>query len=62
MDGTTSTADCLRWRAAFDGGARYGCLLPVLENHHASVVTLDFDGRVAWPVYDWMGVAKAALA
>ena len=22
---------------------------------------LDFDARVAWPVYDWMGVAKAAL-
>jgi enoyl-[acyl-carrier protein] reductase I len=27
-----------------------------------SIVGLDFDnGRVAWPVYDWMGVAKAAL-
>ena len=27
-----------------------------------SVVGLDFDNsRVAWPVYDWMGVAKAAL-
>ena len=22
---------------------------------------LDFDATVAWPVYDWMGVAKAAL-
>ena len=33
----------------------------MLENHHASVVTLDFDARVAWPVYDWMGVCKAAL-
>jgi meromycolic acid enoyl-[acyl-carrier-protein] reductase len=27
----------------------------------ASVVGLDFDASVAWPVYDWMGVAKAAL-
>jgi meromycolic acid enoyl-[acyl-carrier-protein] reductase len=36
-------------------------LLPVLEDHDASVVTLDFDARVAWPVYDWMGVCKAAL-
>ena len=28
----------------------------------ASVVGLDFDNsRVAWPVYDWMGVAKAAF-
>ena len=27
----------------------------------ASVVSLTFDGRVAWPIYDWMGVAKAGL-
>jgi meromycolic acid enoyl-[acyl-carrier-protein] reductase len=27
----------------------------------ASVVSLDFDGRFAWPIYDWMGVAKAGL-
>ena len=27
----------------------------------ASVVGMDFDAQVAWPVYDWMGVAKAAL-
>jgi len=27
----------------------------------AGVVALDFDARVAWPSYDWMGVAKAAL-
>jgi enoyl-[acyl-carrier protein] reductase I len=26
-----------------------------------SIVGLDFDASVAWPVYDWMGVAKAAL-
>jgi enoyl-[acyl-carrier protein] reductase I len=26
-----------------------------------SVVGLDFDARVAWPGYDWMGVAKAGL-
>ena len=26
-----------------------------------SLVGLDFDARVAWPAYDWMGVAKAAL-
>jgi meromycolic acid enoyl-[acyl-carrier-protein] reductase len=36
-------------------------LLPVLADHDSSVVTLDFDARVAWPVYDWMGVSKAAL-
>jgi enoyl-[acyl-carrier protein] reductase I len=27
----------------------------------ASVVGLDFDASVAWPFYDWMGVAKAGL-
>lgn len=26
-----------------------------------SIVGLDFDARQAWPAYDWMGVAKAAL-
>ena len=26
-----------------------------------SIVGLDFDASVAWPAYDWMGVAKAAL-
>jgi len=39
--------------------------LPLLEaagqSDGASVVGLDFDATVAWPVYDWMGVAKAAL-
>src|SRR3954469_11352461 len=36
-------------------------LLPLMRDHGGSVVSLDFDGQVAWPVYDWMGVAKAAL-
>lgn len=38
-------------------------LLPLLERseHGAGIVGLDFDATVAWPVYDWMGVAKAGL-
>jgi enoyl-[acyl-carrier protein] reductase I len=38
-------------------------LLPLLEKapDGAGVVSLDFDASVAWPVYDWMGPAKAAL-
>lgn len=32
-----------------------------LFNGGGSVVGLDFDAAVAWPQYDWMGVAKAAL-
>lgn len=41
--------------------------LPLLEkaagagSDGASVVGLDFDATVAWPLYDWMGVAKSAL-
>jgi enoyl-[acyl-carrier protein] reductase I len=33
---------------------------PVLRNP-SSIVGLTFDARVSWPVYDWMGVAKAAF-
>jgi enoyl-[acyl-carrier protein] reductase I len=36
-------------------------LAPALEARRGSVVGLDFDASVAWPAYDWMGVAKAAL-
>jgi enoyl-[acyl-carrier protein] reductase I len=32
-----------------------------LMRRGGSVVGLTFDASVAWPVYDWMGVAKAAL-
>jgi len=37
-------------------------LLPLLQAAGGgSLVALDFDNRQAWPSYDWMGVAKAAL-
>lgn len=37
-------------------------LRPLLRNAGtSSVVGLDFDASVAWPGYNWMGVAKAAL-
>jgi meromycolic acid enoyl-[acyl-carrier-protein] reductase len=32
-----------------------------LMNAGGSIVGLDFDARVAWPGYDWMGVAKAGF-
>ncbi len=32
-----------------------------LLSQGASVVGMTFDATVAWPAYDWMGVAKAAL-
>jgi enoyl ACP reductase len=36
-------------------------MLPLLEQEGGSIVSLDFDASVAWPIYDWMGVSKAAL-
>ena len=38
-----------------------GGLAPLLSEARGSVVALDFDASVAWPSYDWMGVAKAGL-
>jgi enoyl ACP reductase len=32
-----------------------------LMKEGGSIVAMDFDATVAWPKYDWMGVAKAAL-
>ena len=34
--------------------------LPLMDSGSA-IVGLDFDASVAWPAYDWMGVAKAGL-
>lgn len=34
--------------------------VPLMTNG-GSIVGLTFDGRFAWPVYDWMGVAKASF-
>jgi enoyl-[acyl-carrier protein] reductase I len=35
--------------------------LQPLMSRGSSLVGMDFDAAVAWPIYDWMGVAKAAL-
>jgi meromycolic acid enoyl-[acyl-carrier-protein] reductase len=35
--------------------------LEPLMDSGGSIVGMDFDATVAWPIYDWMGVAKAAL-
>ena len=46
--------------SAFSLKALAAALAPLMEPG-ASIVGLDFDASVAWPIYDWMGVAKAAL-
>ncbi|WP_055482087.1 enoyl-ACP reductase FabI [Sphaerimonospora mesophila] len=35
--------------------------LPLMKEGGGAIVGLDFDATKAWPVYDWMGVAKAGL-
>jgi enoyl ACP reductase len=46
--------------SAFSLKALGAALAPLMPSG-SSIVGLDFDASVAWPVYDWMGVAKAAL-
>ena len=46
--------------SAFSLKALAAALAPLMPSG-GSVVGLDFDASVAWPIYDWMGVAKAAL-
>jgi enoyl-[acyl-carrier protein] reductase I len=59
--GYDSAAQAFRTSAySFQALARH--LAPLLESAEGgSIVGLDFDASVAWPAYDWMGVAKAAL-
>jgi meromycolic acid enoyl-[acyl-carrier-protein] reductase len=47
--------------SAFSLKALAQALLPLMQERGGAIVSLDFDAAVAWPIYDWMGVAKAAL-
>ncbi len=46
--------------SAYSLKALADAVTPLMDNG-GSLVALDFDATVAWPVYDWMGVSKAAL-
>jgi enoyl ACP reductase len=46
--------------SAFSMKALAGAMAPLMSSG-GSIVGMDFDASVAWPIYDWMGVAKAAL-
>jgi enoyl-[acyl-carrier protein] reductase I len=46
--------------SAYSFKALAGAVAPLMEDG-GSLVGMDFDASLAWPVYDWMGVAKAAL-
>jgi meromycolic acid enoyl-[acyl-carrier-protein] reductase len=53
--------------SAYSLGALARALAPLMAGangdapRRGSIVALDFDASIAWPAYDWMGVAKAAL-
>jgi enoyl-[acyl-carrier protein] reductase I len=47
--------------SAYSLKALAAATLPLYGAAGGSLLGLTFDARVAWPAYDWMGVAKAAL-
>lgn len=47
--------------SAYSLKAMAGEMLPLMSERGGSIVSLDFDASVAWPIYDWMGVSKAGL-
>jgi enoyl ACP reductase len=47
--------------SAYSFKALAAALEDLYPEEGAALVGMDFDAQVAWPVYDWMGVAKAAL-
>jgi enoyl-[acyl-carrier protein] reductase I len=63
MDTPLESAVIAYQTSAFSLKALAAALLPLLEAapDGAGIVGLDFDASMAWPSYDWMGVAKAAL-
>jgi meromycolic acid enoyl-[acyl-carrier-protein] reductase len=63
LDTPLASAQTAFQTSAYSLKALAGGLAGLLEAapDGAGVVGLDFDAAVAWPAYDWMGVAKAAL-
>jgi enoyl ACP reductase len=61
LDTPPASAELAFRTSAYSFKALAVALADLFPDEGASVVGLDFDASVAWPVYDWMGVAKAAL-
>jgi enoyl ACP reductase len=61
LDGTWADVSTAVHVSAYSLKSLTTACLPLLERRGGSVVGLTFDASVAWPHYDWMGVAKAAL-
>ncbi len=65
LGGAFMTAPAESAKAAFETSAfslkSLSAAVEPLMSSGGSIVGMDFDASVAWPIYDWMGVAKAAL-
>jgi len=60
MTAPAESASAAFQTSAFSFKALAAAVEPLMEAG-GSIVGMDFDATVAWPIYDWMGVAKAAL-
>jgi enoyl-[acyl-carrier protein] reductase I len=60
LEGTWEDVATAMHASAYSLKALAVAALPLMSTG-GSVVGLTFDARYAWPVYDWMGVAKAAF-
>ena len=60
MSAPPESAEVAFRTSAYSFKALAQALLPLMDDG-GSLVGMDFDATVAWPIYDWMGVAKAAL-
>lgn len=60
LEGTWDDVATAMHASAYSLKALAVAALPLMTDG-GSVVGLTFDARYAWPVYDWMGVAKAAF-
>jgi enoyl-[acyl-carrier protein] reductase I len=61
MSAPPESAELAFRTSAYSFKALAEALAPLMGDEGGSFVGMDFDASVAWPVYDWMGVAKAAL-
>lgn len=61
MSAPPESAELAFRTSAYSYKALAEALAPLMGKQGGSFVGMDFDASVAWPVYDWMGVAKAAL-
>lgn len=60
MSAPAESAEVAFRTSAYSFKALAETVIPLMDGG-GSLVGMDFDATKAWPIYDWMGVAKAAL-